>query len=108
VALATSLLPAALAGVDWKATGSTPLYAILEARLGLKVQRAEISIRAEALGAEAARLLGLKTGAPVLAMRRASFAADGRCCDHTVFLIRPERYEFCLNSATSARLGLRT
>jgi GntR family transcriptional regulator len=108
VALATSLLPAGLASVDWKATGSTPLYAILEARLGLKVQRAEISIRAEALAADAARLLGLKIGAPALAMRRASFTADGRCCDHTVFLIRPERYEFCLNSATSARLGLRT
>ncbi len=105
VALATSLLPAALAGVDWHAADGMPLYLILESRLGLKVARAEISIRAEAFAAAEARLLGLKTGTPALAMRRASFAADGRACDHSVFLIRPERYEFCLNSASSARLG---
>lgn len=105
VALATSRLPAALAEVDWNETSTLPLYAILESRLGLKVVRAEISIRAVPLAAGDARLLGLHAGAPALAMRRASFAGDGRCCDHTIFLIRPERYEFCLNSASSARLG---
>jgi GntR family transcriptional regulator len=105
VALATSLLPAALEGVDWHAEPATPLYALLESRLGLKVLRAEITLRADALDAPSARVLGLKKGAPALVMRRASFAADGRCCDRTVFLIRPERYEFCLNSATSARIG---
>jgi GntR family transcriptional regulator len=105
VALATSTLPAALADVVWDDTATTPLYAILESRLALKVVRAEISIRAEAVDATTAPLLGLKKGAPALAMRRSSFAADGRFCDHTVFLIRPERYEFCLNSASSARLG---
>lgn len=105
VALATSVLPAALADIAWDDTATTPLYAILDAHLGLKAARAEISIRAEALDAPAAALLGLAPGAPALAMRRASFAADGRLCDRTIFLIRPERYEFCLNSATSARLG---
>ena len=105
VALATSLLPAALHDIDWDAAAATPLYAILDARLGLKVVRAEISIRAESLAAGAAALLGLPNGAPALAMRRASFTAESALCDHTVFLIRPESYEFCLNSASSARLG---
>ncbi len=49
--------------------------------------------------------LGLQAGAAALAMRRSSFAAAGRLCDRTVFLIRPERYEFRLNSASNARLG---
>jgi GntR family transcriptional regulator len=105
VALATSTLPAALTNVVWSDTNDTPLYAILDSRLGLKVVRAEITIRAEAVDEPSAGLLGLKKGSPVLAMRRSSFAADGRFCDHTIFLIRPERYEFCLNSASSARLG---
>jgi GntR family transcriptional regulator len=109
VALATSVLPATLANVAWGDTNDTPLYAILDSRLGLKVTRAEITIRAESVEEPSANLLGLKKGSPVLAMRRSSFAANGRFCDHTVFLIRPERYEFCLNSASSARLGsLRT
>lgn len=107
VALATSLLPPGLADVDWGAAGALPLYAVLDGHLGLKVARAEITLRAEALDAQAAAALGLAPGAPALAMRRASFTGDGRACDRTVFLIRPERYEFCLNSATSARLGRR-
>lgn len=35
--------------------------------------------------------------AALLVMERTSCFTDGRCCDHTTFSIRPERYAFVLS-----------
>lgn len=105
VALATSYLPLALETVDWDATPQRPVYAVLEATLGIAVQRADLSIRASAADAAVAKVLGLATGSPLLEMARDSFDDEGRWRDHSLFQIRPERYEFSVSSASSMRLG---
>jgi GntR family transcriptional regulator len=105
VALATSYLPIALETVDWDATPPRPVYAVLEATLGITVQRADLSIRASAADAAVANVLGLATGSPLLEMERDSFDDEGRWRDHSLFQIRPERYEFSVSSASRMRLG---
>ena len=105
VALATSYLPISLETVDWYAAPQRPVYAVLEAALGITVQRADLSIRASASDAAVAEVLALTTGSPLLEMVRDSFDDEGRWRDHSLFQIRPERYEFSVSSASRMRLG---
>lgn len=97
VALGRSLLPPTLDAVDWQAAGQKPIYAILRDVLGKPVGGADIEVKAEAAGAEAAAALGLSAGAPVLVMGRRSVFVGGGCADRSVFHIRSERYSFVLS-----------
>jgi GntR family transcriptional regulator len=103
IALGSSQLPLALEGCDWQARDLPPIYLLIESRLQLTIARADIAVRAAAADALTAEHLQIPLHAPVLVMERHSFASDGRCCDHTWFHIRPERYEFVLSTDRASR-----
>ncbi|SMC29611.1 GntR family transcriptional regulator [Andreprevotia lacus DSM 23236] len=107
VALACSHLPAAVDALSWEYAEQHATYTLLANSLGQPVDQADLAIRAQAAEREQARLLGVKTNSPLLVMARVSHLADGSVCDHTVFYIRPERYEFVVSSASGARLSNR-
>ena len=43
--------------------------------------------------------LDVEPGSVLLLMERSSYFADGRCCDVSLFYIRPERYAFVIKSS---------
>jgi GntR family transcriptional regulator len=102
IALGASRLPLALESCEWQARDLPPIYLLIESRLNLQIARADIAVRADAADAETAKQLRIPLHSPVLVMERHSFASDGRCCDHTLFHIRPERYEFILSTDRSS------
>ncbi|MFC4819614.1 GntR family transcriptional regulator [Dokdonella ginsengisoli] len=91
LALERSTLPAfALASA---AGVRDSLYAALDRR-GLRPCRALQRLRAVAFDAEAARLLGVKTGSPGLLIERRGFLADGRVVEFTRSHYRGDAYDF--------------
>ncbi|WP_159671099.1 GntR family transcriptional regulator [Andreprevotia sp. IGB-42] len=107
VALACSHLPVEVDKLSWQYAEQHSTYTLLADSLGQPVDHADLAIRAQPADKEQARLLGVRTNAALLVMARVSHLADGRVCDHTVFYIRPERYEFVVSSASGARLANR-
>ena len=102
IALAqTYMLPEARVISRDQAAG-TPSYEMLESLEGWHIERAEMSITAVAASAGIARKLGIAEAAPLLVMKRTTSLTDGRICESTVFLIRPEQYEFVVNSSMMA------
>jgi GntR family transcriptional regulator len=69
------------------------LYEALE-RLGQRPRRALQRLRAVAMDAERARLLGLEPGSPGLEIERRAFLADGRAVEFTRSLYRADAYDF--------------
>ena len=55
-----------------------PMYGLFEAEFGVRMVRAEEQIRAVAADAEAAGLLGLAPGAPLLSVERVAYTYDDR------------------------------
>ena len=55
-----------------------PMYGLFESEFGVRMIRAEEKLRAVAAGAEAATLLGLAPGAPLLSVERLSFTYGDR------------------------------
>jgi GntR family transcriptional regulator len=71
-------------------------YAILENILGLRVARADITIRYSPATAELQELLQLPKGAPVMVLERVSYCADGVPREHTLHYAPAETYMFSL------------
>jgi len=69
------------------------LYEALD-RSGCRPTRALQRLRAVALDPEQARLLGMPTGSPALAIERRAFLADGRAVEFTQSLYRGDAYDF--------------
>jgi GntR family transcriptional regulator len=69
------------------------LYEALEP-LGMRPTRALQRLRAVALEAEPARLLGLPTGSAALLIERRAFAASGRVVEFTRSFYRGDAYDF--------------
>jgi GntR family transcriptional regulator len=69
------------------------LYAALQAR-GLEPVRALQHLRAAAVGAADAALLGIAPGSPVMATVRHGYLADGRPVEFTRSVYRGDRYDF--------------
>ena len=69
------------------------LYAVLRLR-GLEPVRALQHLRAAAVNAEDARLLGIPAGSPVMATVRHGYLADGRPVEFTRSVYRGDRYDF--------------
>jgi DNA-binding GntR family transcriptional regulator len=61
-----------------------PLYELIEARYGVRVEQVDVDIRAGLLGAEHAAALGVAAGAAALAVVRRYRDAQGRCLQLTV------------------------
>ena len=98
MALASTYLPPEGLAVTRAALESRSSYEVIEAVLGLAIENARLSIRVGRADPDGSRHLNLPEAAVVLVMERMSFGADGRACEHTVFQIAPERYEFVLDS----------
>ena len=98
MALASTYLPPEALAVTQEALESRSSYEVIEAVLGLSIDHARLSIRVGRADPDGSRELNLPEAAVVLVMERMSYGADGRACEHTVFQITPERYEFVLDS----------
>lgn len=97
VALGRSLLPSSLAGYDWEGAQRTPIYSVLQEVVGKPVCGADIEVKATAAEGDAAVLLEVRPGTPLLVMERRSFFDDRACADRSTFFVRPERYSFILS-----------
>jgi GntR family transcriptional regulator len=67
------------------------LYELLESHYGLAPGEAEERIEVVAAGSAEARLLGLRRGAPLLAVARTAWDADGRAFERSHDLFRADR-----------------
>jgi GntR family transcriptional regulator len=98
IALVSAWLAPEAAAVSWQQASEHPIYGILESLLKLTVARASVRIRVQSADAEVGRALGLAKKSSVLVMERESFSADDRSLERSTFFIRPERYEFVLDT----------
>lgn len=67
------------------------IYELLESHYGLAPGEAEERIEVVAAGADEARLLGLRRGAPLLAVARTAWDAEGRAFERSHDLFRADR-----------------
>jgi GntR family transcriptional regulator len=82
---------------------SGSLYAILEQRYHLVVQRASQRIRATVLRSDEGELLRLPAGSPAMHIRRVGFSGSGgRAIERADSIYRGDRYEFTLNVTRNA------
>jgi GntR family transcriptional regulator len=72
---------------------ATPLLTLLE-RAGVVAERAEQTISAVPAGPDAAALLEVEIGSPLLSLIRVVRDRDGRGVEHLAALYRPDRYRF--------------
>jgi GntR family transcriptional regulator len=98
IAVGKSYLLAEVASVSRDTIEHQPSYLAIESVTGQKVVRADLSITAQLADEKYASLLQIKPGMPLLIMKRSSYLADNICCDHSLFHIRPEHYEFVVSS----------
>lgn len=73
-----------------------PTYSLLENVLGVRIGKADVTIRYERAGAEHARLLQLPRGAPLMVFERVSYDDKGVACEYSLYRARAEAYEFSL------------
>lgn len=99
IAIGKSYLTSQVADLNWESFEKEPNYKAIEAVTGLKVVRADLAITAMLADEYHAKLLAADPGMPLLSMKRVSFLSNGICCDHSVFYIKPEHYEFVLSSS---------
>lgn len=82
---------------------TTPLFRLLE-RSGVQVDRASQSISATLATPDVAEALEIAVGAPLIALTRVVFDAQGHGVEHLAALYRPDRFrlEMVLNRVGSA------
>lgn len=98
IAVGKSYLSAAVAEIGVEGIAQQPSYKAIEAVTGQQVVKADLAITAHLADENQAKVLAIETAMPLLMMKRQSYLSNGVCCDHSVFHIRPERYEFVLSS----------
>jgi GntR family transcriptional regulator len=98
IALGKSYLLPEVGAVSLASFEGKPSYKVIEEVTGLQVARADISITAQVADEKHSKLLHIEIGMPLLIMKRLSYLSDGVCCDHSMFYIRPEHYEFVLST----------
>jgi GntR family transcriptional regulator len=77
---------------------TTPLFVLLE-RAGVSLARARQTVSATLADPETAAALDLAVGAPLIAITRVVFDADGAGVEHLAALYRPDRYRFDMELA---------
>lgn len=95
----TALLPAFGRRLRREELARHDLLTLYETRLGLRVDRAVVSIGAEAAAPDQAHALGLRRASPVLRVTRAVFASDGRALHYEVAVHRADAFSFRLELA---------
>ena len=71
-------------------------YHLFESFMQLKISHAELSVRARAASPELRKLLKVRPGAPVIALERVSYLANGTPAEYTLYCANAENYEFAL------------
>jgi DNA-binding GntR family transcriptional regulator len=71
-------------------------YHLFESVLHLKIRHADLSVRARTANAELRKLLRLRAHAPVIALERVSYLADGKPAEFTLYCANAQNYEFAL------------
>jgi DNA-binding GntR family transcriptional regulator len=104
VAVTTSLLPLrrfkSLRGADLT---DASLYALLASEFGVQPSRSEITVSAAAVEAPNAKLLGLRSGAPVLVVTQTTHDQDDVAFELGSTLYRPEYYQFSTSVSRASR-----
>lgn len=77
---------------------TVPTYAILESLAARPIMQATIELGAAEADEDIAKALVVKPKITLLTMERTSFFADGKCSEHSIFFVRPERYKFSWNT----------
>lgn len=98
IAIGKSYLTPLVGDMNWDTFEKQPSYKAIEALTGLQVVKADLAITAQLADEKLAELLEITVGMPLLVMKRISYLSNGVCCDHSIFHIRPEHYEFVLSS----------
>lgn len=96
-ALMHAFLPRSVSQITRKQAAEHTVYSILQNLLGVKVERAELGIRARQAGDEIGGILNLEPEKPLLVMERVSYSMNAEVCERSVFYIQPEAYEFNLS-----------
>jgi GntR family transcriptional regulator len=73
---------------------SSSLYAVLEEQYGLRVERVVRKIEAVGASGKEAKLLGLKSGAPVCLVRTTAYLGDGTPIEYSIARYRGDRNQF--------------
>ena len=73
-----------------------PTYDLFENVMHLKIRHADLSVRARRANPELRRVLRLRASAPVIALERVSYLADGKPAEFTLYCANAENYEFVL------------
>lgn len=95
-ALVCAQLPRAVLTLGEQRAERLMVYQILEHFLGLRIGRAEITIRCQKPPADVAALLGLKSREQSLVLERLSYSTAEVVCESMRIHIVPERFEFRL------------
>ena len=98
IALGRTFLPAVLGKLSREEMESRPTYAIVSAFAGQDVERAQVTIGAQAADPHLEAILKVSDGAALLVMERTSWFVDNTPAERSTFYVRPERYRFVMNS----------
>ena len=96
-AVVDAIIAAESTAVSREQMATHTIYQLLRDVLGEQVAKADIGIRAQAVGKRIGALLRLAPGRPVLVMERTSTGRSELPLEHSRFYIVPETYEFRLN-----------
>lgn len=91
-----SVSAALFKGLDEKRLRERPstLYSLYQTAFGITVLRAEERVRAVAVGAQAARVLGMAAGLPALEVHRVALTFGGRPVEYRVSTVRTDLHDY--------------
>jgi GntR family transcriptional regulator len=95
-AVAWAWLSPALPKVSRELVAAHTTYDLFENVMHLKIRHADLSVRARRADPEMRKLLRLRAHAPVIALERVSYLADGKPAEYTLYCANAENYEFVL------------
>ncbi len=102
LAVVTGFLHPAAKAVPKAVAEIVPTYHILQMVLGLKIDHAELAIRAVPAPLAEARRLDIKLHAPVLLVERTTFGPAGEALEHALLHLRADAHELALTIAGPA------
>ena len=96
LALVTSYLHPGAKAVPRAIAEIVPTYHILQVLLGLRIDHADLAIRAIAAPPDEARRLGLHPRAPILVVERTTVGPAGEALEHAILHLRADAYALAL------------
>jgi GntR family transcriptional regulator len=98
IAVASTFLPPDSLRLTRAQLAGHSSYAVIETLLGWRIERARLSIRSQRAGQAAERHMAMEPASSVIVLERTSYRSEDRACEHTLFEIRPDRFEFILDT----------